>query len=42
MNKRKLAATGKKIMKEAKAIRAKQPKKKWTDCVKMAGKKVGK
>lgn len=37
--KRKLAARGKKIMAEAKKIRKKNPRKKWTTCVKEAGKK---
>jgi hypothetical protein len=34
------AAKLKLIVKEAKAIRAKNPKKKWTDCIKAASKKV--
>jgi hypothetical protein len=38
MTKKQLSTQGKKIMTEAKKIRAKYPKKKWTDCVKMAGK----
>lgn len=39
MTKTKLASMGKKIMTEAKRIRAKSPSKKWTNCVKEAGKK---
>jgi len=36
----KLAAYGKKIMSEAKKIRAKSPNKKWQNCVKEAAKKI--
>ena len=39
---RKQSAMGKKIMAEAKRIRKKSPNKKWTDCVKEAGKKLKK
>ena len=37
MTKAKLARTGKEIMKIAKRIRKKSPNKKWTNCVKEAG-----
>lgn len=42
MTKQKLASQGKKIMTEAKKIRSKSPGKKWTTCVKEAGKKLKK
>lgn len=42
MTKKQLAATGTKIMTEAKKIRKANPKMKWTDCVKKAGKSVKK
>ena len=38
MNKIELGAMGKKIMTKAKAIRKANPRKKWTSCVKEAGK----
>ena len=42
MTKAKLASTGKQIMAIAKKIRKKNPSKKWTDCVKAAGKEYKK
>ena len=39
MNKQKLAVRGKAIMQTAKQIRKKSPNKKWTTCVKEAGKR---
>ena len=38
MNKTELGAMGKRIMTKAKAIRKANPRKKWTSCVKEAGK----
>jgi hypothetical protein len=40
MKVKKIASFGKKIMAEAKRIRRKSPSKKWTTCVKEAGKKL--
>lgn len=42
LTKTQLAAKGKRIMAEAKRIRKASPSKKWQNCVKEAGKKVGK
>lgn len=42
MTKKKLGSIGSKIMAEAKRIRSKSPNKKWTTCVKEAGKKMKK
>lgn len=42
MTKAALSAQGKKIMGEAKKIRKASPKKKWTTCVKEAGRKFRK
>ncbi len=39
MSKAKLSSMGKSIMAEAKRIRKANPRKKWTTCVKEAGKK---
>lgn len=38
LTKKELASTGSKIMAKAKQIRKENPKMKWTDCVKKAGK----
>lgn len=40
LSKAKLGAMGSKIMAEAKKIRKANPKLKWTDCVKKAGKSM--
>ena len=42
LTKTQLAATGRRIMAEAKKIRKAHPTKKWTTCVKEAGKKMKK
>ena len=42
MTKQKLSAMGTRIMTEAKKIRKANPNKKWTTCVKEAGKKMKK
>ena len=42
LTKKQLASNGKKIMSLAKQIRKKSPNKKWTDCVKAAGKQFKK
>ena len=42
MTKAQLSAMGKKITTEAKRIRKASPKKKWTTCMKEAGKKLKK
>lgn len=42
MSKQKLSAMGTKIMSDAKKIRKANPNKKWTTCVKEAGKKMKK
>lgn len=42
MTNKKLSAMGSKIMAEAKKIRKANPNKKWTTCVKEAGKKMKK